>query len=324
MANKILIGVLILAMCCFYCGCDRYDSHQDGLAPHVSISPDDREILFSWYKEGIASIYVADANGNNVRHLTTAKEESHINAVYSHDGKNILFLAYQVKSEGPVSQICIMDSNGSNLRKLTSGNEHITEAIYSPGGRTIYYLQSNFFGHYSPITGSRPHKFDIYSLDIDRNETHQLTNMHEYEMFGLSVTSNGQELLFGTYSSNGTEPFHRILINEPNIINSFGGKESYDLGLSPDDKTIAFVMPSNGRRGYIYELYLMDLESKYSRQITNLQRCVHSPCFMHRNPALIFVVEITWPDRPIKYELWSVNSGGTNLSKIDLNMANAK
>ncbi len=332
MAQRTLTGIIILAMCCFYHGCSGYDTQREGLASHA-ISPDDREILFSWYKKGRASLYVADINGGNVRRLTSAKRESHIEAVYSHDGSKILFLTYREKPGRPFSSICVMDANGSNLQRLTSGKQHITEAVFAPDGNTIYYLRSNFFGHYSPLVGSRPHEFDIYSINIDGTGCRQLTSLHEYEMFGLSVTSDGRCLLFGSgpLSEWRPLPFYRLLVDNPNTIvafepsGQFGSDIFVELQLSPDDRTAAFVaVAPNTQNGYRYELYLMDLESKNSRQITNLRRCVDSPCFMHSRPRLIFVVNATWPLDTPRYELWAVDTDGTDLSRIDLSVVDLK
>ena len=334
MAQKTLTGVLILATCCFYQGCRRYVPQQEGLAPYISISPDDNKILFSWYQNGKASLYVADVNGSNVQRLTSAKNESYIEAVYSHDGSKILFLAYRENDGRPFSDICIMDANGTNLQRLTSSKQYINEAIFSPDGKTIYYLQSNFFGHYSPITGSRPHEFDIYSINLNSTSPRRITNLHEYEMFGLSVTSDGRHLLFG---SGPLDPerrpfaFHQLLIDNPNKIVSFNpsgqfGSDTFsELQLSSDDRTAAFVaVAPNKRGGYKYELYIMDFESKYSRQITNLQRNIESACFMHGQPRIIFTVNTTWPIDPPIYELCSVNADGTDLKKINLSITNPR
>jgi len=338
MAQRALTGVLALAMCCFYRGCSGYDLQREGLAPHVAISPDDREILFSWYKKGRASLYIADVNGGNVRRLTSAKKESHIKAVYSSDGSKILFLEYRENRGRPFSNICVMDANGSNLRRLTSGKQYITEAIFSPDDNTIYYLQSNFFGHYSPLGGDRPHAFDIYSIKIDGIGSRQLTNLHEYEMFGLSITSDGRWLAFADDVYQQTNPFHFLDLKNTDKPTSFrpsgqfGSDIFTQLQLSPDDRTAAFVtvaprpfrLEPNEVGGFKYELYLMNLESKYSEQITNLRRSVHSPCFMHHQPRLIFVVNATWPLDPPRYELWAANKDGTDLLKIDLSRVDSK
>lgn len=341
MAQRTLTGVLMLAMCCLYRGCSGYDSQREGLAPHAAISPDDREILFSWYKNGRASLYVADVNGGNVRRLTSAKRESHIKAVYSHDGSKILFLAYREKRGKPFSNICVMDANGSNLQRLTSGKQHITEAIFAPDGNTIYYLQSNFFGHYSPITGSRPHDFDIYSVNSDGTNSKKLTHLGSYRMYGLSVTPNGRWLAFAYDIFQETDhPFHFLDLKTEKLTSfrphgQFYSKEliTSDFQLSPDSSAAAFVavaptpnrLAPNEVGGFKYELYLMDLKSRYSTQITKLRRNIDSPRFMHNWPRLIFIVNATWllDDTP-RYELWAVNTDGTGLSRIDLGIADLK
>ena len=340
MIKNTFTGVLILAMCCLPRGCWKYNLQREGLAPYIAISPDDREILFSWYKKGRASLYAADVNGENVRQLSTAKKESHIKAVYSHDGSKIIFLAYREKRGRLFSDICVMDADGSNVRKLSSGKQHITEAIFSPDGNAIYYLQSNFFGHYSPIAGSGPHDFDIYSMNIDGTGIRQITNLKRYRMYGLAVTSDGRWLAFADEKYKEINPFHFLDLKNPDNLTSFrpSGRFYSEVPLisyfqlSPNDKFAAFVtkvlkpvrLEPNEVGGFKYELYLMDLKSKFSMQITNMWRNVKSPCFMRNKPRLIFIVDIMWSIGLPKYEIWAVNMDGTDLTKIDLSIAELK
>jgi len=344
----IWVVIPILAVYYYHHSYPKYEKQEGGLGRYIAISPDDSEILFSWYKGDTASLYAADVNGCNVRRVTKARRESHVGGSYSYDGSKILFLAYREKQGNPYSTLCVMDANGANIQRLTSGKEHITEAIFSPDGNTIYYLQSNSFGRDSPREKRSPHEIDIYSIDVDGTDCRRLTNRKEYWLYGLCITGNGRLLGFGKYDHKEIYPFYILDLESADValqsLSPLGQFHLYfekinglnlrrirasDLQFSPDGNSAAFVAAAPMPKGPLqlsdikdrYELYLMDVESKRSEKLTELRRLVRSPRFMRNLPRIIFIVDAAWPNREEeRYELWAVNTDGTELSEIKLSM----
>jgi len=319
----ILMPVLLISGCMQMEDADKNNI----LSEDISISPDDQYILFSFYKNNISAIYRADIDGKNVKQLTFPKNESHLGARYSPDGQKILFLAFPQHSGKPQSYLYLMDADGANIKQMTTGEQHITEAIFSPNGKTIFFMRSGFFGHYSPIVGSRPHEFDVFLINIDSSNLKRITEMNDYEMRGLSITSDGKSLLFGTGSSK-EPPFHFLSLENLKQISSFtpvgnfGSDLFYNPRLSPNNELIAFsAVSKSAKPGYRYELYLMDAKSKSGvRQVTNLESYVGKYCFFNKQNKLLFIQDLNWPEDPPIYQLMSINTDGTNLMKINLDI----
>ncbi len=323
MANMKLTSIFFIVIPLVFSGCAERISKHGPLSGDMSISPDDQHILFSFYKHNVSSIYVADINGKNVKQLTFAKKEFHLCPKYSPNGQKISFLVFPQGTKKLQSYLYLMNSDGTDIHQITTDQQHVTEAVFSSDSKKIYFLRSNYYGHYSPMVSSRPHDFDIYSTDIDGSNLKRLTNLEEYEMSNLSITPSGQHLLFSTYDER--TPFHLLSLADPNQINSFmpsgafGSTIFYDPKLSPKDESIAFVAVSKSPKpGFQYELYLMNLKSKKTKQVTKLDSRVKNPCFLNSQNKLLFMQDLNWPERYPNYQLMSINSDGTNLMNIEL------
>lgn len=148
---------------------------QAGLADSVDLSPDDGQIVFSYYRDGIASLYTASADGTGVRFLAGMKGTSLLRPKYSPDDTKILFLEAPKKEENRQQALFVMDRDGGSQKQLTPADSLVTEAVFSPDGHSIYFLKAGVFRNYSPIASKKPHEFDIFSIDVDGNNMKRLT-----------------------------------------------------------------------------------------------------------------------------------------------------
>lgn len=260
----------------------------------ISISPDDQRLLLSVYKDHAAAIYEAEINTNSIKRLTNPQNEFHTGPVYSPDASKILFISYPSGFAKPRSQLCIMDSDGDNIVQLSNAELHITEAVFSPDGEYVYYLASSFFGHYSPLVGSNPHDYDVYSVNLTSGQIRMITNLAAYSMRGLSIDPKGNTLAFSLADADfGEESI--CLLSLDNVHNMSHLRPKKIMGspqLSPDGNKIAFLGLS-GTRGqfYTYDIFLMDLETKELKQLTDLRKsnAFHSFAFYHSKPKMLFM-----------------------------------
>jgi len=333
--KKKLIGFILATtlVAIVFAGCTggegtRADQARNGLASFVSISPDDEQILFSYYIEGIASIYKANVDGTGIEQITSPTNEDHLRPTFSPDGLKILFLKFPHNTEDPKSEIYLMNLDGTEEEQITDNKAHITHAIFSPDGNKIYFLESGYFGHYSPIASSHPHDFDIYSIDIDGSNITRITYLEEYEMMGISINSKGTELIYSIYDENN--PVHLLsLTNDTTISFKPSGKyrsESfYTLVFSPiDDKKIVFISVSPVYEGsYEYELFLYDIVLDDPIQLTNLHKHADDPCFFNSGNTILFIQDQNWPNSWKTSEnniLMRIDIDGTNLGSIGLDL----
>jgi len=314
-----LVTSLFVLSSLTFIGCRTKNNYTE-LSSKFSISPDDKYIAFSIYKEGIASIYIADINGNNIKRLTYPNNASHTDPEFSPDGTKILFLSYPQDVKSCIGYINIMNKDGSDIKQITSKDENITEAIFFPDGKKIYFLKSGYFGSYSPIAQDRPHKFDIFSINIDGSDEKRITNLEAYNIRSLSITSNGKSILFKRLEYKSKYSVFRISLEEPEkLINVLPEGEQFEPQISPDDKLLAFKDKRKDYKGFFqYELFITDLQNIKIRQLTDLRKNLENPRFFHNENKLLFIFNTNWPNNPPKNQLMQIDLDGSNLKKINI------
>lgn len=123
-----------------------------------ALSPDRTRIAFSSNRSGSFDLYVVDADGRNLRRLTTdAANEG--DPVWTPDGTQII----HTFSSGTASQIAVMLAEGGPSRRLTttSGGNH--SPSISPDGRNIAFIST------------RDGNQEVYAMSLDGSNQRRLT-----------------------------------------------------------------------------------------------------------------------------------------------------
>ena len=92
------------------------------------------QIAFSNDRDGDREIFVMDADGTNVRQLTT-NNDSPVGLAWSPDGKQIAFSSFR----NPDREIFVMDVDGTNVRQLTTNDDLDFDPAWSPDGKQIAF-----------------------------------------------------------------------------------------------------------------------------------------------------------------------------------------
>ncbi|MBD1372576.1 PD40 domain-containing protein [Hazenella sp. IB182357] len=296
-----------------------------GLEGKVDLSPDDRHIVFSYYDKGIASIYIAKSDGTEVKKMTSPQDESHLSPRFSPDGRKIVYLSEEKGTRKRDSHLYIMDMNGSNSKPLTTGSEQRMNPVFSPDGKQIYFFQSNQFDYEL----SSYVKFDIYRVPSDGSvPAIPITKRERGSVSDLIMTGDGEKLIYTDFTSGGTQ-FNILPIKNPQKEETFHLQDNFgrvvDIvspALAPNDKDIIYASVSNRNEAatFTYDLFQMNMDHKKEKQLTNLHSNLGYPVFFHQQDKLLFVEDLNWPQSPSKYQLMQMNSDGTDITKIDLQM----
>lgn len=298
--------------------------------------PDGSKILFL----SDLSILTCNIDGSNLKRLGNLNRDlyySFSKFAISRNGRKMIFISYSSQTGKPQSELYIMNTDGSGQNKLTSFGEYITQAIFSPDTKKIYFLKSAFYGHYSPVAPSNSHAFDIFSINLDGSGLKQLTHNRAYHMEGLSFVQGGKKLFYADHLS-----FKLVDLDHPEDVRNINpspkktnidrhhdratGKDIIDLYrpiVSPDGKKIVFTAAvreglPNIRGRYQYEVFVMDINTKKVTQLTRLGFNATARAFTPDSKKIVFANNIVWP-KPQEINRWMmVNVDGTNLQVIDM------
>ncbi len=106
-----------------------------GMNSSASVSPDGTRIALILSKSGSPDVWVCDADGKNLKQLTTTKEEES-SPCWSPDGRTICFSS---RASG-ISALYTVPADGGKMSKLmTAGVANATEPDWSPDGKQIVF-----------------------------------------------------------------------------------------------------------------------------------------------------------------------------------------
>lgn len=300
----------------------------------AKFSPDGNEIVFSAEDEGekTSHIYKANVDGTGLTALTTSATYDY-GPVFSPDGNHVVFSSM---ADGKQGDLWLMRPDGSDKKSITSGPGHDYGPIFSRDGDRIFFIRAEYFGNYSPIAAKSWHEMDIYSVRLDGTNLNKITSLNSYRIGYLSVTSDDSGLIAQIFSSEVPDQIWMIPIRNPDekkpIRPELDGFKSHFLffknkpnpkdlqapSISPDGKELLFSWDefSSSRN-----VYLMDIQSKKVRKITNMKSSIFYPHFSMDGSKIIFqttkyVTGYLKLNR-IEPTIWVVNKDGSDLKAIN-------
>ncbi len=98
-------------------------------------SPDGRSIAFTSKRSGRSEVYVANADGSNVRRLIDAGSDRTLNPAWSPDGRFIA--CYRERGDG-ADQVYVVRPDGSDARNVTNDAFNNVFPGWTPDGRIVY------------------------------------------------------------------------------------------------------------------------------------------------------------------------------------------
>src|SRR5699024_6976665 len=248
-----------------------------GFGQSTDISPDDSELVFSYYHNDDAALYTVPVRGGEADLLAKPdKRKSFINPKFSPDGDKVAVIEQWETEERRYSQLRIFDRKSQTIIQRINTSGYVTEGAFSPDGKSLYFLKADVYKNYSPIASERPHDFDIFRMDLESGETEQITDRKAYSMSSLEVTPNGEQLMYKNYGSSDQLVLHSLEDGSVERIVPIGDFASgspiiSSPTLSQDGMHIVFsdVAAKDENGTFVYEGFRMDLDTKQAVQMTS-------------------------------------------------------
>lgn len=267
------IGLLLLAMTFVLNGASSSD--QIG---SVAISPDGKLVAVDFHKGNTSFIYKIAVDTGVATRVTDAKDGEESDPAFSPDGKRIAYV-YQ-PSDHRRSRIVVVNTDGSDSHQWSPSDTHDVSPVFSPDNKTIIFARYTFYGSYSPIAQPHPHDWTLYAADLDGTNVRQLTSERFYMLSPPSVSGDGENVVVVTEALRTNRqvaiysldrPGQPILTLRPHVPKEAARKNPLvdDPNFMPDGRSILFMAASNGRHGYDYDIYRIDLSTKTLERLTN-------------------------------------------------------
>jgi len=239
-----------------------------------SISPQGDKVAFISNRNDYFDVFVLNAiDGSNIRKVvdgqqTNDLEELHLltpGISWSPDGKQI---ALATKA-GEQDAILLIDMESRDQQKLAFSLSGIFSVDWSPQGDKLAFV------------GNKDEQSDIYVYDLNARQLTNLTN-DVYSDADPSWSPDGKKLYFSSdrgatlrADADGTvgsydysqQDIYSIDVSARSIdrLTDWLNSDESSVVVGPDGKRILFVSDRNG----INNIYLMDLETKNARPVTN-------------------------------------------------------
>ena len=238
-----------------------------GLILETAWSPDSAKIAFVSVRDEGSSIFVIDADGNNLQRLTET-DAFERQPVWSPDGTKIVFTrtTYASEEDGEgSSDIYLVTVDGSGTIQLTDDPGQDRWPTWLPGGQETAFQST------------RDGQDSIYAINIDGSNLRQMARVRlEPLPVGYADYSNIQGQ--ASWSPDSTRVAFHTVEGELAVMNSDGSNRTllpYGTGLeyywgavpawSPDGTRIAFMYGQAGN----FEIYIVDLDGSNLLRLTN-------------------------------------------------------
>jgi uncharacterized protein YjdB len=215
------------------------DSYQN---VQPALSPDRTTIAFSSNRSGDFELYLMDADGQNLRRLTT-QPGADGDPAWTPDGKRIIYGS----TRAGASQIFSIDRDGQDARQLTTSGGGNASSVVAPDGRSIAFISG------------RDGNDELYRMDLDGSNQVNLSNTREKEA-APQFFANGDLAFAMELERNGWQAVRMAAGDTTKVVLASNPNPMTSLRLTRDGERLAVVAGKiadrgRGRAAFTFSLY---------------------------------------------------------------------
>lgn len=243
----------------------------------LSVSPDGKLIAATYETAHTRLIYRIALDTGRATRLTKTESGWESSPTFSPDGKQIAY-SYN-PGDGAGSQIMIGNPDGFEFHVWSPSAGSSFRPLFSPDGKTMILAHSGFYGSYSPIAQPHPHDWSFFAANLDGTNIRQITDEHFYMASEPSVSPDGATMVLiaeGIQSSRHIafysleHPGKPIRSLQPHVPGEADRRDPIysSPNYMPDGTSVLFMAASNGRHGFDYDVYRLDLDNGNLERLT--------------------------------------------------------
>lgn len=308
---------------------------QNGLENQYDVSSQNT-IAYVVYKEGRPQLFLY----NKKLAIDTVAVEYDQNTMvldpsFSNDGSTLAYItSNKDREKEQKSTVHFLDLRTKETTEVFTDTSIITEVEFSPDDSSLFFLGAGTFENYSPITGKRPHDFDVYEYDVNKKSHKKLTDLKQYSIHSLHVAPSGDRVYVQRDDDSDVKSpedsfqvkqrIFEISLDHPKQMSVISDPsrevDVFGFTVSPDGNEFIFQSISNADEGgtFEYELYKYNLDSKEEKQLTHFGEYVGDPVVSADGKTIFFMMDKKFAKGDPEYHLYKMSIDGEQTEEIVL------
>ncbi|MED4354229.1 hypothetical protein P9265_18215 [Schinkia azotoformans] len=306
---------------------------QNGLSNHYDVSAQNT-IAYVTYKEGRPQLFL-HKEGESIDAVIAEYDEDTmiLDPTFSKDGSILAFVTTNKNKETELtSTVHFYDIGKREITDVFTDSSTITEIEFKPDGSSLLYLSAGTYENYSPITGKRPHNFDVYEFNLNEKSHVRKTNLQQYSIYSLNVAPSGDRVYLGRDDDSDVKTaeasymvkqrIFEISLDHPEEMSVISDPDRevsiFSFTITPAGNEFIFQSISNPDEGGIfeYELYKYNFDTKEEKQLTHFGEYVSDPVISADGKSIYFTLDRNFAKGSPDYHIYKMSIDGEQAEEI--------